>query len=325
METSPSEGVLLRNIPFLHIFNGSFEHKLIGCIISVLFNYIFTGMVGIFSKLIPTYRDLKPAHKVFWCLAGARASFGINAVILCLITLVDTELWDDVVLGKTLSCQLFFTYIVGFFCFECSMLFISDIIFKQRSYALLFHHLISFAGYFIGLFWDHGYLLGTVTVSLEMSTPFSCLCWVLLKMKMSESVLWTANQCILVHLFHTRENITLILLFLVAKNWTNVYQNMNGVLTIMVIVGAIIMVTGLNPYWTHKKTQQLFSRQDWNFKTDETPIPIVSKSTNQCNGFPDKYTNTSKGVIQSGTNGIQTGTNGIDNGTESTRFSKKEN
>ena len=207
-------------------------------------------------------------------------------MVLSIVTLIgDKELRDDTVLGVTLSCQFFFTYIVGFFIFECSLLLFSDVAFGQRSYALLAHHFISLIGYSIGLFWDHGYFIGALVVSLEMSTPFSCLCWVLLKMKLSQSLLWFANQWILVHLFHTRQNVLCVVMLVVARDWENVWQNMNVMLTVLLVGGAVIMLGGLNPYWTQKKTEQLFTREDWNF---HSVIPQINnnnnKSTNQCNG-----------------------------------------
>ena len=119
----------------------------------------------------------------------------------------------------------------------------------------------------------------------KCTTPFSCLCWVLLKMKLSQSLLWFANQWILVHLFHTRQNVLCVVMLVVARDWENVWQNMNVLLTVLLVGGAVIMLGGLNPYWTQKKTEQLFTREDWNF---HSVIPQINnnnnKSTNQCNG-----------------------------------------
>ena len=303
MDTLTSEGVLLRNVPVLRVFNGSYEHKCISCFLFFLYNLSIFIVLSVISNISATYRSLKTSYKFFWCLAGVRASFGVFSVILSLLTLLgDKEVWDDIVLGRTLSSQVFFTFIVGFFIFECSLLVFSDIAFRQRSYALLAHHSITLFGYSIGLFLDQGYCIGALIVSLEMSTPFSCLCWVLLKMNLSNSLLWTVNQWILVHLFHTRQNVLCVVMYVVAKDWDNVYQNMNMLLIVLLIGGAVVMLLGLNPYWTQKKTNQLFSREDWNFHP-----PTNNKSANQCNGFP----NQSNGVSKTGTdlNGVNgTGT-----------------
>ena len=284
METL-TEGVLLRNVEFLRKFNGSFEHKCIACAVSLFLEIFVFCLLCVISSFIPTYKQLKRAHKVFWCLAGVRALFGLRAVVFSILILTDSELWEDFVLSKTLSSQLFFTSIVGFFLFECSMLLISDILFKQRSYTLLIHHSLSLVGYSIGLFWDHGYFLGSIIVSLEMSTPFSCLCWVLMKAKMSETFIWKANQCLMVHLFHTRQNLLCVVMYIVVSHWWNFYQNMNVVLMTFLVGGAIIMFLGLNPYWTYRKTEQLFSRQDWNFKSGQTPDKNgVGNQSNHSNG-----------------------------------------
>ena len=48
-------------------------------------------------------------------------------MVLSIVTLIgDKELRDDTVLGVTLSCQFFFTYIVGFFIFECCLLLFTE-------------------------------------------------------------------------------------------------------------------------------------------------------------------------------------------------------
>ena len=287
METSTSEGVLLRNIPVLRAFNGSYEHKCISCFLFFMFNLSLLLALSVISNINATYRTMHISQKIYWSLAGVRSLFGVSSVVLSVITLLgDEELREDIVLGRTLSCQFFFTYIVGFFIFECSLLSFTELAFGVKSLGLLAHHFLALLGYFVGLFWDHGYCIGTLVVSLEMSTPFSCFCWVLLKLNLSKSMLWTANQWLLVHLFHTRQNVLCVVMYVVAKDWENVYQNMNMLLTVPFIGGVIIMLVGLNPYWTQKKTQQLFSREDWNFHppTNNTS----SKSTNQCNGSPNK-------------------------------------
>ena len=288
MDTLTSEGVLLRNVPVLRAFNGSYEHKCISCFLFFLYNLSILLVLSVISNISATYRSLKTSHKFFWCLAGVRTSFGVFSVVLSIITLLgDKGMWDDIVLGRTLSSQFFFTFIVGFFIFECSLLVFSDIAFRQRSYALHIHHSITLFGYSIGLFLDQGYCIGALIVSLEMSTPFSCMCWVLLKMNLSKSLLWTVNQWILVHLFHTRQNVLCVVMYVVAKDWDNVYQNMNMLLIVLLIGGAVVMLLGLNPYWTQKKTNQLFSREDWNFHPPTTNNNN-DKSANQCNGFSNQ-------------------------------------
>ena len=306
MDTLTSEGVLLRNAPVLRAFNGSYEHKCISCFLFFLYNLSILLVLSAISNISATYRSLNISQKIYWSLAGVRSLFGISSMVLSLITLLrDQELRDDIVLGRTLSCQFFFTYIVGFFIFECCLLSFTEFAFGVKSVGLLAHHYLALIGYFIGLFLDQGYCIGALIVSLEMSTPFSCMCWVLLKMNLSNSLLWTVNQWILVHLFHTRQNVLCVVMYVVAKDWDNVYQNMNMLLIVLLIGGAVVMLLGLNPYWTQKKTHQLFSREDWNFHPPTNNNN--NKSANQSNGFPNQSNGVSKtGTDLNGVNGTET-------------------
>ena len=268
-----TEGILLRYVTPLQIYDGSNKHKCLATAIAFIFEFFIFCTVFLASKCMATFNNLKPAHQVFWCLAGVRALFGLRSVTLVpIVWLADQELWDDVVFGKTLSSQYLTTTIVGFFTFECMLLMISDYLFSQRSYALLAHHFVSLFGYSIGLVLDQGYFLGLVIVTLEMSTPFSCLCWVLIKAKLSKTLIWKANQFFLIHLFHTRQNVLCVIMYFVIKDWSRIYYNMNSLLVLLLVGGAILTFCGLNPYWTYRKMEQFFSGEDWNFK-DAIPCP----------------------------------------------------
>ncbi|KAJ1150225.1 hypothetical protein NDU88_003020 [Pleurodeles waltl] len=47
-----------------------------------------------------------------------------------------------------------------------------------------------------------------ITLLLEMSTPFTCVSWMLLKVGWSQSLIWKANQWIMIHMFHCRMILT---------------------------------------------------------------------------------------------------------------------
>ena len=286
-----AEGVFLRYIPPLRIYDGSTGHKLILTTLAFIFEFLVFCFVFIASKCSSTtFRNLKPAHRVFWCLAGVRGFFGIRSVILApFLWMADQELLDDIVFGKTLSSQFLIATIVGFFVFECSLLLVSDLLFHQRSYALLAHHSISLIAYSMGLILDQGHFLGMLIVTLEMSTPFTCLCWVLIKAKLSKTFIWKANQFLLIHLFHTRQNVLCAMLYFVIKDWVHIYQHMNPLIVLLVVGGSFLMILGLNPYWTYRKTEQFFSGEDWNFQDavqcpDEKNGKVHSNGKSTANG-----------------------------------------
>lgn len=100
---------------------------------------------------------------------------------------------------------------------------------------------------------------------LEMSTPFSCICWCLIKAKKENSFLWKANQFILVHIFHMRSVLEFIMIYEIWANWT--FMKRLPILLLFNQVGGLIIVAFiLTPYWKYRKTEQMFNPVDWNSK-----------------------------------------------------------
>ena len=290
MEHIP-EGVLLRNFPILRVFNGSFEHKCISCVASLYIEILLFCLIGVLSNLSLTYKQLKPAQKVTWCLVGVRGLFATWSNILAVVLLSDLELWQDIAMGTTLSSQLFVAIFVGFFIYECSFLLFSDIMFEQRSYGQMTHHFLFLWLSSISLFWGQAHLIGCFTTPLHISAPFSGLGWMLIKADMSDTVIWKYNQAILIHMYHFKQNVLFAMACVLINNWMNCYNNMNTLFFVS-IIGCLVLFTCLNISWICKRTQQFLTKQDLNFKPDETSysngcIPAFTNTTDSTSDKQD--------------------------------------
>jgi ceroid-lipofuscinosis protein 8 len=102
-----------------------------------------------------------------------------------------------------LSSILVLTHL-GFFFFEWSAQIYFDYRFKVLSKALHVHHLICIVGYICSAITQLNYYFACSGFILEMTTPFSCICYVLIKCKLENTIAWKANQMLLIHLFHMR-------------------------------------------------------------------------------------------------------------------------
>ena len=135
------------------------------------------------SSLNATYRSLAAREQVFWNLAAARAVFGIQGTTAGLwALLLDPVLQADKALGQQDWCWFHITMATGFFLFENLALHVSNVLFRTFDGFLAVHHLFAFLG-FLGsaVNLQAGHYLPMVTLLLEMSTPFTCISWMLLK------------------------------------------------------------------------------------------------------------------------------------------------
>ena len=124
---------------------------------------------------------------------------------------------------------------------------------------------------------DTAHFIGCKGLILEMSTPFSGLCWTLLKCGLEKSFLWRANQLVLVHTFHLRNVIELYLWWVTWCHRQHVWATMPVPLMSVLYTNLALITLFMTPYWTFKKTQQYFFPADWNFdpKTDnKDPVEI---------------------------------------------------
>ncbi|KAB1257490.1 Protein CLN8 [Camelus dromedarius] len=219
------------------------------------------------SSLNATYHSLVPREKVFWNLAATRAVFGIQSTTAGLWALLaDPVLQADRVLGQQNWCWFQITTATGFFFFENVAIHVSHLLFRNFDFFLATHHLFAFLG-FLGLVvnLEAGHYLAMVTLLLEMSTPFTCASWMLLKAGRADSPLWRLNQWVMVHLFHCRMVLTYHMWWVCLRHWEGLARSLFPPHLALFLVGLGLLTLVINPYWTHKKTQQLLTPVDWNF------------------------------------------------------------
>lgn len=135
------------------------------------------------TALSSTYNSLQAKEKVFWSLAATRGAFGIQGTVAGLRALTqDSVLTRDKVKGQEDWSWFNNLTATGFFVFENVALHASSVVFRQFDLPLATHHFFALSGYAGLIVWDsQGHFLPMVTLLLEMSTPFTCISWMLLK------------------------------------------------------------------------------------------------------------------------------------------------
>lgn len=135
--------------------------------------------------LCRTYNSLPAKEKVFWNLAATRAVFGIQSTVAGLRALTeDSQLSKDKGRGQEDWSWFNVLTAAGFFIFENVAIHTSSLVFWSFDLPLATHHFFALSGYASAVFWDSmGHFLPMVTLLLEMSTPFTCVSWMLLKVK----------------------------------------------------------------------------------------------------------------------------------------------
>lgn len=135
------------------------------------------------SSLSSTYRALAAKEKVFWDLAATRAVFGVQSTAAGLwALLVDPVLQADKACGQRNWAWFHVATATGFFFFENVAVHVSSVVFRTWDWFLVLHHLFAFLG-FLGSVVNlrAGHYLAMTTLLLEVSTPFTCVSWMLLK------------------------------------------------------------------------------------------------------------------------------------------------
>ena len=231
------------------------------------------------SKLTFTYQSLSAKEKLFWHLSIVRGAYGIFCIVFGGWGIFfDTELSQDVVFATCPTSFVAITITIGFFLFECGMLLFSDIYYKQCSILLNIHHWLSLFGFSMIMFVESTHYFGIRGLILEMSTPFSCLCWTLLKAGKAHTFLWKANQFLLVHTFHLRSMAECYIWYLTYTNWTRVWTAMPGVMFFSMYTQLVLVTLIMTPYWTYKKSVQMVNPIDWNFESSEKKEHINSNT-----------------------------------------------
>ena len=201
---------------------------------------------------------------MFWNLAIVRGTYGFIGVFMSVYILftVDFEA-NNIATYTTRESTFLLISHLGFFIFEWSAQILFDIKYKTFSSALHVHHLIAFAGYFMVIQSKTNHFLAALGFLLEGSTPFSCICYCLIKAGMEKTLLWKTNQILLVHIFHVRSVLECTMFYKLIVNWTK-FQQIPPLVFWHSFFGTLIVMIFLTPLWTHRKTKQLFNPSDWN-------------------------------------------------------------
>lgn len=156
----------------------------------ILLGFAFYSAVFLLSHLLSaalcsTYNSLLAKEKVFWNLAATRAVFGLQSIMAGLRALTeDSVITADKVRGQQDWSWFNILTATGFFLFENVALHGSNVVFRSFDVPLATHHFFALSGYLGAVVWDSlGHFLPMVTLLLEMSTPFTCISWMLLKVR----------------------------------------------------------------------------------------------------------------------------------------------
>ncbi|XP_054652466.1 protein CLN8 isoform X2 [Dunckerocampus dactyliophorus] len=258
--------------PTAEYFPWDLRYQLVGM------GFAFYATIFIVSHLLSealshTYHSLLAKEKVFWNLAATRAAFGIQSSVAGLRALTqDSVLSRDIVRGQEYWSWFNVATATGFFVFENVAFHTSGLIFRSLDLPLATHHLFALAGYAGVVVSDEmGHFLPMVTLLLEMSTPFTCISWMLLKADCARSLFWKANQWMMIHMFHCRMVLTYYLWWVSLTHWEGITNNIGLSLRLIFFVGLALLTVIINPLWTHKKTMQLLNPVDWNFGNKLVP------------------------------------------------------
>lgn len=228
------------------------------------------------AALSRTYRSLPAKEKVFWDLAATRGLFGVQSTVAGLWALTqDSAVSRDRVSGQDDRSWFNVLTATGFFVFENAALHASSLAFRSFDLPLAMHHFFALAGFASAVAWDSlGHYLPMVTLLLEMSTPFTCVSWMLLKAGCARSLFWQANQWVMIHMFHCRMVLTYYMWWVTWSHWGEINAIYHPVPRLIFYSGLALLTALINPVWTHKKTMQLLNPVDWNF--GDKPAPANS-------------------------------------------------
>lgn len=182
MYTMTSQADLPNLTVSMDYFNWNLRLQVIGlgfCFYSAVF--LVCHLLSL--ALCSTYRSLPTKEKVFWDLAATRAAFGLQSTVAGLRALTeDSALFEDKVRGQEDWSWFNVLTATGFFLFENVALHASSVAFGNFDMPLALHHFFALSGFAGALVWDSlGHFLPMITLLLEMSTPFTCISWMLLK------------------------------------------------------------------------------------------------------------------------------------------------
>lgn len=97
----------------------------------------------------------------------------------------------------------------------------------------------------------------------------------------SETLFWKLNQWLMIHMFHCRMVLTYHMWWVCFWHWGHLVSSLYLPHFTLFLVGLALLTLILNPYWTHKKTQQLLNPVDWNFAQPETKSSRPERTNGQ--------------------------------------------
>lgn len=283
-EYQPSDGP---SQPSIHYFSWGPRLQLIGL------GFAFYTAIFLLSHLVSvalsqTYRSLLAKEKVFWNLAATRAVFGVQSTVAGLRALMeDSALARDRVRGQEDWSWFNVLTATGFFVFENVALHASSVVFRSFDLPLATHHFFALSGFAGAVVWDSlGHYLPMITLLLEMSTPFTCVSWMLLKAGCARSLFWRANQWMMIHMFHCRMVLTYYMWWVSWSHWGEISTHVALPQRLLFFSGLALLTVLINPVWTHKKTMQLLNPVDWNFGNKPAPQNGLTASRSEASVKP---------------------------------------
>ncbi|XP_052069090.1 protein CLN8-like [Mytilus californianus] len=231
---------------------------------------------GLFSTSSTTYVNLSKKEQIFWNSGFVRSCYTIVCVGVCLRCLfVDKELQENVMYETTPTSFIIVISALGFFVFECTVLTFSDISNRKFSFLLQIHHWIGLLILLQLVLHNVGHFFAARLLLLELSAPFTFTCWILLKFGKGNTTIWKLNQCLLVHVYHFRSFIEITFCYYVFFKYRNdLLSELTVPVYLLSCTYALLLTFVLTPYWTYKKTTQLFIRKDFEFSdsTNQTQL-----------------------------------------------------
>lgn len=108
-----------------------------------------------------------------------------------------------------------------------------------------------------------------------------CICSVSPQAGWSDSLFWKVNQWLMIHMFHCRMILTYHMWWVCFWHWDGLVSSLALPHFALFLLGLFLLTLILNPYWTHKKTQQLLNPVDWNFAQPETKSSRPERTNGQ--------------------------------------------
>jgi ceroid-lipofuscinosis neuronal protein 8 len=208
-------------------------------------------------------RILSAKDKVFWNLTVVRAVYGtIGMIGSIFLILTDDKLKNDDIYSHSIDSHILLWSHLTFVSYEIFTLILFDLYFQTFSVTLQIHHALSFLGLYFAAMYRVNHYIGVECFILEASAPFTAISWILIKCKKANKTLWLINQFILVHIFHLRSVMEFLMLYHIYKVWDEF--KLLPVSFIAINLGGILaLALFLTPYWTYRKTMQIFNPVDW--------------------------------------------------------------